>query len=246
MKPKVAIITSIYNSDEFLSGFLKDIDEQTYRDNCRLYLINCGDSQSDRLVCHNYTAKNYNKTFLVSVAGNISVYRAWNMGIKFAMMDKDIKYITNANTDDRLYPTCIEKHVKLLEENEDIDVAYCQNICTHVPNDTHHTTTAKNRYPTAEFSPKGMLRHNLPHNHPVWRRTLHDKYGFFDEELRSAADYDFWLRCAAGGSKFKLINENLGLYFFNPNGISTSKENQAWKQREETTVRRRWQCLMSM
>ena len=31
--------------------------------------------------------------------------------------------------------------------------------------------------------PKLMLQCNLPHNHPVWRRSLHDKFGYFSTEL---------------------------------------------------------------
>ena len=78
---------------------------------------------------------------------------------------------------------------------------------------------------------------NLPHNHPVWRRTLHDKFGLFDEQYGSAGDWEFWLRCVKGGAQFKLIPEDLGLYYFNPSGISTSTANQSWKRQEENRIR---------
>jgi hypothetical protein len=82
-----------------------------------------------------------------------------------------------------------------------------------------------------------MLRGNLPHNHPMWRRTLHDKYGKFDESFKSAGDWEFWLRCCvAGDSKFKKLNDVLGLYYFNPKGISTNQENNSWKRQEEKEI----------
>ena len=45
-----------------------------------------------------------------------------------------------------------------------------------------------------------------------------------------------WLRCAFGGSRFKKCNEILGIYYFNPKGISTNSENTSWKREEEKEV----------
>ena len=81
-----------------------------------------------------------------------------------------------------------------------------------------------------------MLRGNQPHNNPMWRKELHKKHGFFDSKYRSAGDWEFFLRCAFGGEKFKKINDVLGLYYFNPNGISTNPKNSSWKQEEEKEI----------
>ena len=80
-------------------------------------------------------------------------------------------------------------------------------------------------FPTAPFSKELMLQANLPHNHPVWRRSLHDKFGYFEEEkYKSGSDWDFWLRCTVGGSKMELIPQKLGIYYQNPDlKISISK-----------------------
>ena len=70
----------------------------------------------------------------------------------------------------------------------------------------------------------------------MWRRTLHDTYGTFDEKYKSAGDWEFWLRCAFGGAQFKKYSDILGVYYFNPTGISTNEENSGWKQEEEKEV----------
>ena len=41
----------------------------------------------------------------------------------------------------------------------------------------------------------------------------------------SASDYDFWLRCTCEGSQFCLIPKILGLYYRNPEGMSTKELN---------------------
>jgi len=66
--------------------------------------------------------------------------------------------------------------------------------------------------------------------------SLHDKYGTFDEKYRSAGDWEFWLRCVEGGSQFLKHPEILGVYYFNPIGVSTNPDNNSWKVEEEKEV----------
>ena len=48
--------------------------------------------------------------------------------------------------------------------------------------------------------------YNIPHCCPVWRKTLNDKYGYFDEDnYGTYADYEFWLRCMNNGNIFIII-----------------------------------------
>ncbi len=42
---------------------------------------------------------------------------------------------------------------------------------------------------------------------PMWRRKLHDRYGYFDENYKSAGDYEYWLRLANGGVKFYHVRD---------------------------------------
>ena len=71
---------------------------------------------------------------------------------------------------------------------------------------------------------------------PVWRKTMHDKTGMFDESYRSAGDWEMWLRAVRAGSKFKKVNKVCGIYYMNPNGLSTNAETQKEKFKEEQKV----------
>jgi hypothetical protein len=59
---------------------------------------------------------------------------------------------------------------------------------------------------------------------PLWKKSLHDRFGYFDENYKTAADGDFWLRCAVGGATIKMVNHPVGLYYENPTGRSTNPE----------------------
>ena len=76
----------------------------------------------------------------------------------------------------------------------------------------------------------------MPHASPMWKRSLHDDAGKFDDTFKSAGDWEMWLRAASKGKKFKKIPNVLGLYYFNPKGISTNPDNFSWKQAEEKKV----------
>lgn len=238
---KVTIITSVFNAGDMLKPFLYNMDEQTVRHKCMHVLVCCNPEWGDdEDTCYEMEEKFPSQYKFFYLEKDPGIYGAWNYAIEQSYSE----YITNANVDDRLHPECIEKHINYLDEHQDIDLAYCKNLCTFKPNDEIFTRETRNVYPTSKFKPKLMLRGNLPHNHPVWRRSLHDRFGMFDTNLKSAADWEMWLRCVAGGSKFALIPEYLGLYYWNPSGVSTSRKNQQWKLVEENNVRRKYQNLI--
>jgi hypothetical protein len=73
---------------------------------------------------------------------------------------------------------------------------------------------------------------------------MHEKYGYFDEKYKSAGDWEMWLRSAFEGSKFMKINAPLGVYYFNPEGISTNPENLGWKEEEEKEIYKKYTELL--
>ena len=239
---RITIITSVFDAGDLLEPFIENVLQQSVFYDCLWYLVCCNDSltHSDELICHNLAAEYPDNVRFYHLNPDPGIYGVWNYVVKQC----DTEYITNANVDDRLHPKCIERHVQVLDENPDIDLTYCYNKCSFDTNKSFDDIPDYARYPTAEFSPKAMLRGNLPHNHPVWRKSLHDRFGFFDTSLFSAADWEFWLRCVVGGAKFRLIPETLGLYYWNPGGISTNPETVIEKRIEENNVLKQYQALI--
>ena len=154
------------------------------------------------------------------------------------------EFITNANLDDRKSPDSLEKHAKSLVLNSDVDLVYADSFITDQPNETFEKNSSEGKkYNFEQFSKEAMLRGNQPHNNPMWRRDMHTKHGFFDAKYKSAGDWEFFLRCAFGGSKFRKIDGAYGLYYFNPKGISTNVENTSWKQEEELSIYKKYQKI---
>jgi tetratricopeptide (TPR) repeat protein len=60
---------------------------------------------------------------------------------------------------------------------------------------------------------------------PVWRRSVHDDYGYFDASYRISADYEFWLRISQTYD-FQHIPQTLGLYLEREDSIEHSDRPQ--------------------
>lgn len=238
---KITLITSLYKGGKFIDSFLRNVIQQTIWSHCQLYIVDANSPDNEWEIIRGYMA-NHDNIWYERLDKDPGIYGTWN----YAIEKSDTEYLTNANVDDILMPDCLEKHVNLLEINPEIDLAYCVNLETDSygmpPVDEMATARV---FPTGVFSLYNMLLCNLPHNHPVWRKSLHKRFGYFDETMHSASDWDFWLRCASLGAKFELIPEALGSYYRNPTGMSSDQKNMDRNLAEVKAVRDKFVSMLS-
>jgi len=233
---KITILTSVFKGRKHINGFLQDITRQTIFDECELFLLDANSPDNEYEVIKEYQKKFSNIKY-ERLDSDPGIYPCWNHMIK----NSQSEYITNANLDDRLFSTCLEKHLNFLQTNKSIDVAYCYNVVTNTPDQTEDKLFGQQQiFTTGDFSKQNMLAANLPHNHPLWRRSLHDKFGYFSDEFASGSDWEFWLRCTFAGVEMALIKEPLGIYYQNPEGMSTKPENMKRNLEEVNTIRGRY------
>jgi glycosyltransferase involved in cell wall biosynthesis len=192
---KVTAIVSAYFSEPYLQGRLKDLDAQGLGDDLQIIVV-CQAGSVDEEIAFAYLRESATpeRILIVSTLDVPTVYGAWNLGIEPAKGD----YITNANSDDRLMPGALKAMADALDTHPRYAVAY----------------TNINRVLEIGGSPEGVfewIEGGLKELFwqgcflgpmPMWRRSLHAKYGLFDPRLRSAGDLDFWMRLANGGEKF--------------------------------------------
>jgi len=209
-------------------------------DKCELILINANSPGNEEEIIEEYMKRHENIIYK-RLDEDPGIYGTWNEALKLATGE----YITNANLDDRKAANSIEIHAKELYTNPEIDLVYADSYITNSPNETFDENSSQNRkYNFEQFSKEAMLRGNQPHNNPMWRKSLHEQHGPFDDEYKSAGDWEFFLRCTFAGAQFKKINDVLGLYYFNPKGISTNFENFAWKQEEEKKIYTKYKNML--
>ena len=229
--PKVSIITSLYKGEDNISGFLENITSQSCFGNCELIIINANSPEKEDDVILPYL-KRFSNIKYEKLEKDPGIYATWNLAIERSTG----KYLTNANLDDRRIDTNIYLFVDYLENNPDIDLVYGECLITKNSNETYEKNSSSNKkYPTYEFTKENMIK-CLPGCMPVWRRSMHDRAGLFNENYKYAGDWEMWLRSVRSGAIFKKIPGTYGLYHFNPNGLSTSKKNEKSKFLEEKII----------
>lgn len=216
---RCSIFCSIYKGKKFIDGYIYDILKQTIFNDIEFILLDCGSPENEQEIIAPISEK-YPNIIYSRLDNDPGLYAAWNLAIRQCSSP----IIGNWNIDDRKSINSIEILLNRLEKKLEVDVVYGITYISYVANERYGDNEYNHIYPYLPHSLENLLRNNSPHCMPLWRKNLHDRFGYFDESYMSAADGEFWLRCAFGGAKLELVNHPVGLYYENPTGRSTNPE----------------------
>jgi len=229
---KVSAIVSTYNSEKFMRGCLQDLVEQTLykQGELEIIAIDSGSQENEQAIVREFQAK-YPNIVYDRTSDRETLYAAWNRSIKMSRG----AYITNANTDDRHRPDALEILAKYLDENATVSLVYADQLITATTNDTFAKTQSEKRWNWPAFDYSELERRCIIGPQPMWKKSLHEKYGYFRAEFMAAGDYEFWLRIGKSENIVHLP-EILGLYCENQQGlqhsspISQQETRQIWDE----------------
>jgi glycosyltransferase involved in cell wall biosynthesis len=192
---KVTALISAYEANEFLRHKILNIQESSIL--VDIIVVETGQNLAkfDRKSIYRY----------VLCPKKITLYAAINIAIKLSRTP----YVVMANCDDLVHPQAYEKQLAALESGADI--SYFDYGITggyrHTWNDAKNQMYSKFIAPEEGYSAgKGLGPF------PMWRKSLHDKIGLFDSNLRVFGDSLFWHKLVEVGAKFKKIPGVLGAY----------------------------------
>ncbi len=214
---KVSAIVSTYNSSAFIEGCLRNLIAQTMRDHIEIIVIDSGSEECEGEIVASISAE-FERVRYIRTAKRETLYAAWNRAIRLASG----KYITNANTDDRSRKDAYEILSRTLDVNADVALAYSDLYITDRPNEQYdrikpHWRNAE----VPEYSQLALLRTCLCGPRPMYRKSVHETIGWYNEDYVSAGDYEFWLRLSER-FRMKRVAEPLSLFYINYGGISMS------------------------
>lgn len=224
---KVSVIVSTYKSAEFIWGCLEDLVTQTLyeKGEVEIIIIDSASPENEGEIIQEFQ-ENYPNIIYQRTQERETLYCAWNRAIKLARG----LYLTNGNTDDRRCFNALEIMANYLDNNREISLVYADQLITTIKNDTFATTPALKHWNWPNYSYQQMRQGCCVGSQPMWRKMLHDKYGYFQENFRCAGDYEFWLRIGIQGEKMALIPEILGLYYLNLQGLEHGSNGQALEE----------------
>ena len=197
---KVSALVSAYFAEEYLHGRIANLLGQTPEPEV---VVICQEGSKEHEIALQYKA-------LVLTTSHIpTIGEAWNFGIIHAMGD----YLVIANSDDRFFKGGIKALSDVLDNNADVGYVF---------SDQHLTIKGitERRFDHGRIGRggkveniKGLLAERyFCGSCPMWRRSLHVHYGYFNEGYIVASDYEWALRLANGGVNFYYLPESVGLY----------------------------------
>jgi glycosyltransferase involved in cell wall biosynthesis len=231
--PLVTALVSAYKSERFVRGCLEDLVAQTIFDRTEVIVIDSASPENERVVVEEFQKVHPNIRYFRTPERE-TLYAAWNRGIRMATG----KYLTNANTDDRHAPIAFEKLTRYLEQHPAVGVVYATTAITTAENQRFDTAPRTGRFKARQFDRRRLFWDCLPGPQPVWRKELHDRFGFFDETFSVAGDYEFWLR-VSGAVSFGHLPECLGLFLASAGSLAHSS-NSRTEQEAEAARDRHW------
>lgn len=230
----VSAIVSTYKSERYIRAAIEDLFAQTLyaKGQMEIVIINSNSPENEDEIIRELIAGRPNVVYHKTPERE-TLYKAWNRAIELSSG----KYITNANTDDRHLPHALERMAQALEARADCILAYADIAVTDDPQVTVGASPVPCQYRWPEYDRQLYFINSFAGPQPMWRRSAHERYGFFDPEMKSAGDYDLFLRFAAGDEKFLHIPEVLGLMLRSNDSVGLS--NAELTARETVLARNR-------
>ena len=179
----VSAIISTYNAARFIKGCIENLEAQTIAKKMEIVIVNSGSEEDEETIVRKLQKK-YNNIKYIKTKNRETVYQAWNRGIKASSGE----YITNANTDDRRYVDSIEVLVNVLEENPEVVLTYGDFDVTDTENSTPNNANIIEKLAYPPYERGTLLTSCYPGPMPVWRKSVHSEFGYFNERFVSAGD----------------------------------------------------------
>jgi len=203
-----------------MKGFLDNLSTQTHKD-LEIVLDHNDPSDEEVKLVEEYNEQ-YDNILHIKVEGVDPIGTSMNRCIEYATGD----YLCIWNVDDLRTPDSIELMAKALDENPDVDFVYGNYVIVPKFGGT------EGQYVDETGREDELKTGMILGPYFMFRKSILEKSGVFDEQLVQGADYDLALRLAFNGKGLHLP-VNLGYYLNEGLGQSTKPNS---KQPIERTV----------
>lgn len=210
MTYKISIICSCYRGEKYLPLYLETYEKQTIFNDCELVLVHNDPTEKELGIINNFKNKYPNRINHIIVSRepiSISMNRAILASKSDILINRDIDDLRTWNS--------LEIQYTMLANNSDCHCCYWDFIIvkefgSYLWKYIHSIEFEANKFKQS--------MHCWPFR--AWKKEIHEKIWYFDEQLKSWADFDLMIRIAYH-YKMKKVNWNLWYYLNANTGLST-------------------------
>lgn len=194
--PLVTIVTPSFNQGRYLEAAIRSVLEQDYP-RIEYMLIDGGSKDESVAIIRGYSAR---LAYWESQADRGQAH-AVNKGL----MRSRGEILSWLNSDDLLAPGVVTRAVQIFQDQPQIDVVYGR--LARIDDAGRVLPTPILPKDRIEFSRETVIGECVV-NQPgaFWRRRIMDRVGLLDERLTYSLDFEYWIRMALAGAKFKRLD----------------------------------------
>ena len=221
--PKISLIMSVYNGEDYLSEAIESVLNQTFEDFELIVINDCSTDSTGEILSKYSQLDSRVKVHTNEV--NLRLPSSLNKAISYAQG----KYIARMDADDICLPERLEKQYKFMEENPDISLSSCRFMT--LKNGVISSGGCGGK--TDSDSIKALLLVTNPILHPgiIAKADVIKKLGY-DKNFTCTEDMQLWTRFVMEGYKTRIIPEYLMIYRLHDKQIT---ETTLEKQHNEVT-----------
>ncbi len=195
--PLVSIIVPCFNYGHLVGETLESLQKQTL-ENWECIVVDDGSSDNTKEIVSKYTSKDKRYSYIYQKNAGLSAAR--NTGIKAAKGE----FIQLLDADDFIAENKLNEQIKLFRENNSVSIVYgeLRYFNSNNPTELYYTLNGGTEswmktYTSHEEFTEHLIQNNLfAVNCAVFRKSILKDCGYFNTELKSVEDWEFWVRCA--------------------------------------------------
>jgi glycosyltransferase involved in cell wall biosynthesis len=186
--PTISVVMAVYNGEIYLREALESIVTQTYND-FEFIIVDDGSTDTTPNILKEYKNRD-RRIILLHNKTNLKLIRSLNLGLQKARG----KYIARMDADDISLPERLEKQVAYLNSNDQVGLLGTRIFRI----DYNGEVIAKPNPPQTDATIRWKLFYGSPFSHSsvMFRQSLLDKVGLYDQAALHAEDYAMWSKMA--------------------------------------------------
>lgn len=196
----MTVIIAAKDSEKWLPRTIESLKSQIYEDwECILSVNGSSDKTLD-------IASSLNDSRFCVINSEVSNKSS---ALNRALMLSKREWILILDADDLWDVNKLSKQLSFLTMNKHIDIVGTQ--MTYIDENDNEILGA----PSLPLFHDEIVCNLIANNNSIanssvcYRKSIHDKVGYYDTEMFGVEDYDMWKRCARWGMKFANLNEKL-------------------------------------
>lgn len=190
IQPRVSVIASLYNAATKLPTLLTMLANQSLarRGELEVVLVDSNSPSDEYAALEAFLSTRSLPVLYVRSAERETIQAAWNRGIHLSRAP----YLAFLGADEGLHPDALSILANELDSQPDVDWAMADSVVTNVDRDGVFDSDVMPYDRTGYRQDLVYLDTTyLSWVGGLYRRTLHDRYGWYDDSYRAAGDTEF-------------------------------------------------------